>query len=161
MDIVNPEASKIILGSYPGKLSNGIGEYYSHPTNKIWELLNIPVKDENGNMLSYSEKVKALKAKDIGLWDVVNFCERFDNKGNETSADKDIKNQEYNDFSILQDKELYFNGMLAWLLFKKEVEDKHLPFDLNKLKNNILPSSSGAYARDHKKREDAWSAIFN
>jgi len=155
MDIINPEAYRIVLGSFPGNISNMKGEYYSHPSNWFWKLLHINTE------LSYSEKMKALADKDIGCWDSLEYCTRLNKLGKETSLDKNIQNQEYNDFKKLLDKDLYFNGQAAFIEFKNAVKKQNLPFDLEKLSEHILPSSSGLWHGDFAMRQQIWNEFFN
>ncbi len=154
MDIINPNANKIILGSFPGNVSNNKGEYYSHPSNQFWRLLDIDAKD-------YSEKIKQLSDKDIGLWDSLSYCTRLNKQGKETSLDQNIQNQEYNDFKELLNKDLYFNGKAAYLEFKNAIEKQNLPFDIENLKSHILPSSSGLWHGDSDTRKQIWNKFFN
>jgi len=155
MNIINPNSSKIILGSFPGNMSNTKGEYYSHPSNQFWKLLDIDPK------LPYPEKIKKLADKDIGVWDSLSYCTRLNNNSQETSLDKNIQNQEYNDFEELLNKDLYFNGQAAFIEFKNAIEKQNLPFNMNELETHVLPSSSGLWHGDSDTRKQIWNKFFN
>lgn len=159
--MVNPSANKIILGSYPGLVSNLRSEYYSHPNNSFWTLLNIPTKDKDDNKISYIEKIKRLAEKDIGVWDVLSACSRLDKNNKETSLDKNISLQQYNNLEKLINKDLYFNGQTAFKEFSKIVKQQNLSFDLDKLQKHVLPSSSGLYRNNLDKRKEIWNNFFN
>jgi hypoxanthine-DNA glycosylase len=78
----------------PGITSLKKQKYYAHPRNNFWKIIytlfnNISVS------VAFNEKISFLKMHRIGLWDVLENCER---KG---SLDVHIKNQTENDFESL------------------------------------------------------------
>ena len=137
------KAKVVILGTHPGEKSLEKKEYYSNPQNQFWELTRITEKD-------YEKRLEKLKEKEIGLWDVIMFCDR------DGSADKNIKNEVYNNLSLLKDKRVFFNGKKAYEYYIK-ANKKH-KFNLNISKSNILPSSNRACAIKNKKQK--WNKIF-
>jgi double-stranded uracil-DNA glycosylase len=50
-------------------------QYYGHPRNQFWKLLAL-VLDVDLVAMPYAERLKALQARQIGLWDVIAACER-------------------------------------------------------------------------------------
>lgn len=152
MEIVNRNASKIILGSYPGEVSGGVGRYYSHPSNKIWSLLSID------SSLTYEEKIRELDRRDIGLWDVESSCNRVNKDGKKSSLDRYIKDEKYNKLNILLDKEIYFNGKKAMKDFKKAAREQNIKFDNSRL--HLLLSSSNANNKYNMDREKQWKEFF-
>ena len=75
----------------PGAVSLAKQEYYANPRNHFWKILYtlfdaLPISE------NFVEKVQFLKSNKIGLWDVLENCER---KG---SLDIHIKNHKENDF---------------------------------------------------------------
>ena len=152
MNIVNKKALKIILGSYPGRVSDGKSEYYSNKSNKIWNLIGI-----NSN-LSFLEKVKELERKNIGMWDTESSCKRISKNGKDSSLDKDIKDEKFNNLEILLNKEIYFNGKKAFKDFKKAIKEQGLIFKDSQL--HLLLSSSGANNGKKIDREIQWKEAF-
>lgn len=72
------------------------------------------------------------------------------------SADKNIKNEVYNNLSLLKDKRVFFNGKKAYEYYVKA--NKEHKFNLSISESNILPSSSRACAIKNKKQK--WNKIF-
>lgn len=67
-------AEIVILGTMPGKASLAAGRDYAHPRNLFWRLM----ADMLGfhPQASYDERLLALQAARIALWDVVQSCTR-------------------------------------------------------------------------------------
>ena len=84
----------LILGSLPGEASLAAGQYYAHPRNRFWELiggaLGIALRP-----LAYSDRLCALLARGVGLWDVVAEAVR------EGSLDGAIRDEAANDLVAL------------------------------------------------------------
>lgn len=139
------DAKVVILGTFPGEESLKHNKYYSNPTNKFWELLGIKFDD-----------FEALKKKGIGLWDVIKYCDRDDN-GKDTSLDKHIKNEIYNDLSALNGKNILFNGKKAYNYYikaKKNPKYANWP-EVNE--DKILKSSSSALSIKFEEKQKDWN----
>ena len=65
----------LILGSFPGEASLAAGQYYAHPRNHFWPLIAALI-DAQLATLPYRERLRALRAHRIGLWDVLVACAR-------------------------------------------------------------------------------------
>ncbi len=82
----------LVLGSFPGVASLRAQQYYGHPQNQFWKILGalwqMPLPT-----LPYPERVAALLAHGLGVWDVYAACER------EGSLDANIRHAEVNDFA--------------------------------------------------------------
>lgn len=64
----------LVMGSMPGVASLTAGQYYAHPRNRFWPLMQAlcgvdPVQP-------YEQRLQALLAAGIGLWDVLAHCQR-------------------------------------------------------------------------------------
>jgi len=148
----------LILGSMPGEASLRAQQYYAHPRNGFWPILEkvlaIPKK------LPYGERLLELKKRRIALWDVLASCVR------PGSLDSDIRESTVvpNDFvSFFAEHPLvrtvFFNGAKAEQAWKKYVVPMSpaLPDGFRCIR---LPSTSPAHAgmSMHRKAE-AWTIL--
>jgi TDG/mug DNA glycosylase family protein len=139
--VSNTDAKVLILGSMPGQYSLSEQEYYAHPQNAFWKIMDklVGTKSEP----SYEDRLDALLVSGIALWDVLDSCKR---KG---SMDSDIKNEIANDFAAFFAQHphithVFFNGAKAEQSFEKFVlHQQNLP----PLQRQRLPSTSPAHAR--------------
>lgn len=92
--ITPPGTRLLVLGSLPGERSLAAGEYYAHPQNRFWHLLGRAVGQDLPAM-TYPDRIAALGAAHIGLWDVVASAAR---KG---SLDSAIQQAEHNPLADL------------------------------------------------------------
>jgi len=153
--IANAQARVLILGSMPGQASLAAGQYYAHPQNLFWRILEDVIGA--GPALPYAARTRALKAHGIAVWDVLESCVR---EGSLDSAIDDATLR-VNDFAAFyrahaRIAHVFFNGAKAEACYRKRV----LPLlarDLGKLNCERLPSTSPANAsmtRAYKQR--AW-----
>jgi TDG/mug DNA glycosylase family protein len=157
--IVSSRAKVLILGSFPGKESLRKQEYYGHPRNVFWFVISGLFHIED--TLSYPDRVKALAAHGVALWDVLLSCRR---KG---SLDSSIDDETVliNDFlpffqRYKEIKWVFFNGTRAEKEYRKHVLKTVEPFcsDIN---YHRLPSTSPAMAMLTKEQKLAqWSIIL-
>ena len=154
--IADSKAEILILGSMPGRASLAARQYYAHPRNAFWgiaaELLGFE------RTLPYANRVRALKAARIALWDVLQSCTR------EGSLDARIVNGIANDFSAFfrshgKIRHVFFNGATAEATFKRHV----LPaLGERAVRYRRLPSTSPANASVSLARKlRAWRAILD
>ncbi len=87
----------LVLGSFPGVASLRAQQYYAHPQNQFWRLLQamwpqhpLPAHEQ------YGARCDWLLARGLGLWDVYAACERVG------SLDTRIRHAEVNDFAALR-----------------------------------------------------------
>lgn len=95
--VVSSRTRLLILGSFPGVASLAAQQYYGHPQNHFWKILQAiwPDGPVGARDDSYQKRSKWLLAKGLGVWDVYAACER------EGSLDSRIRRPELNDFSAL------------------------------------------------------------
>ena len=95
--VVSARTALLVLGSFPGGVSLARGQYYAHPQNQFWKILQatwprhpLPPADD------YAGRCQWLLARRLGVWDVYAACER------EGSLDASIRNARVNDFAGLK-----------------------------------------------------------
>lgn len=95
--LVSGETCLLILGSFPSAASLAKQQYYGHPQNQFWRILQAiwPSSPRADCASSYQKKSEWLLARGLGVWDVYASCERVG------SLDKAIRHPEVNDFAAL------------------------------------------------------------
>ena len=142
----------LILGSLPGDASIKQGEYYAHRGNAFWALMG-DVLEEDLRGQPYAMRLKRLKARHVGLWDVI---ESADRKG---SLDSAIRGAELRDLGAFVDRlpaleAVAFNGKTAALHGRRQIGERP------GLALIDLPSSSGAFASmSREAKRGAWMAL--
>lgn len=149
--VVDANTRLLILGSLPGDASLKAGQYYGHPQNGFWRLVG-GVIGLDLMALPYPDRLEALKAAGVGLWDVIASAER------PGSLDAAIRNAEAADLNLLVDslpalRAVAFNGGTAARLGRRSLTPRS-NFDLID-----LPSSSPAYTRPLAEKAAAWSVL--
>ena len=72
--ISSKNARVLILGSMPGVRSLAAGQYYAHPRNNFWKIMEEVTGLKVG--AEYDERLEFLKRRGIALWDVLHSCHR-------------------------------------------------------------------------------------
>ena len=150
---VNATTEILILGTMPGIASLEKQEYYAHPRNNFWKIIytllnSLPIAE------NFEEKISLLQNHKIGLWDVLENCER---KG---SLDIHIKNHKENDFEMLLEEfsgitKIVFNGKESHkYFFKKFGQIKGITY-------YVMPSTSPANTMSFEKKLEIWSIILD
>ena len=85
----------VVLGSFPSVASLQAQQYYGHPRNHFWPILSA-LWGTDLMCLPYPQRIAAVKAHGLGIWDVYARCER------EGSLDSAIANAQLNDLAGLQ-----------------------------------------------------------
>jgi hypoxanthine-DNA glycosylase len=118
--VISSIATVLILGSMPGVMSLKENEYYAHPRNLFWRimdnLIGVPA------LADYSERIKHVSQAGIALWDSLKTCERPDS----LDASIVVGTEEPNDFFSLLHKypairAICFNGKKSEEVFRKQV----------------------------------------
>lgn len=148
--VVDTNTRVLILGSLPGEASLAAGRYYAHPRNAFWRLTGAVIgRDLEG--LDYIDRLAALRAAGIGLWDVIASAERSG------SLDAAIRSPEAADLRGLVARlpalrAVAFNGGLAARLGGRILAGEGLVL-------TPLPSSSPAHARPFDQKLAAWRTL--
>jgi len=133
--VIDPAIRILILGSFPGAASLAAQQYYAHPRNGFWRLVGALV-GEDLYSLPYADRLPRLLAHHIGLWDVLEACER------EGSLDSAIRRPAANDFGRLQ----HLCPALETVGFNGQASGKFAPqFAAHGYRTIVLPSSSPAH----------------
>lgn len=149
--VLNKETRILLLGSFPGAASLAAQQYYGHRQNQFWKLLSAVLNIDLITM-PYPQRLKALLANNIGLWDVIAACERSG------SLDSAIRNAQHNDFVPLKKrcpnlKRVCFNGKTSG---KLEGAFAEAGFE-----TLVLPSSSPAHATwSFEQKLEVWRGII-
>lgn len=95
--VVGPQTQLLVLGSFPGAASLAVQQYYAHPQNQFWRLLQAlwPEHPQPGPQ-DYAGRCAWLLDRGLGLWDVYDSCER------QGSLDAAIRRPQVNDFAALR-----------------------------------------------------------
>jgi hypoxanthine-DNA glycosylase len=93
--VIARHARLVLLGSFPGAASLAAGQYYAHPRNQFWPLLSA-LWDEDLAALGYRQRLRRLRERGLGLWDVIGECRRAG------SLDSAVRDARWNDLSSLR-----------------------------------------------------------
>lgn len=137
--IERSDARILVLGSLPGKKSLAEDQYYAHPQNTFWRIM----QELYGIAGDYHERCRGLGNCNLALWDVLRASVR---RG---SLDADIERDtaSANDFRFFLKAHasvelIAFNGKKSEQLFKAMVPAA----DYQNVRLAGLPSTSPAYA---------------
>lgn len=148
--VVDVNTRVLILGSLPGDASLAAGQYYGHPRNAFWRLME-GVIDAPLVARPYAERLDKLLVHGVGLWDVIAEARR------PGSLDAAIRDPAANDLVALIDtlpaiKLVAFNGGTAARLGGALIGAR--------VTTLALPSSSPAYAaRTFLEKAAAWATL--
>jgi len=149
--VTRPDTRLLVLGSLPGAVSLERQQYYAHPRNQFWRLMEAVIGGELAS-LSYERRLEALLESGVGLWDTVAAATR---KG---SLDADIRLHRASDLEALlpalpQLGAIAFNGGTSARIGRAQLGS---PARLDLVD---LPSSSPAYTLPFERKLDAWLVL--
>lgn len=151
--VVDANTRLLILGSLPGEASLAAGQYYAHPRNAFWRLMGDLLDQADLHQRPYPDRLAALRARGVGLWDTVAEAERIG------SLDTAIRLPIHADLRglavALPDLQaIAFNGGKAAQLGRRILAGSAITAALVD-----LPSSSPAHARPFEEKRRQWSAL--
>jgi hypoxanthine-DNA glycosylase len=150
--IVSGNTALLILGSFPGARSIAQQQYYAHPQNHFWKILQALWP---GNPLavgedSYQKRSKWLLERGLGVWDVYASCQR------EGSLDSAIRDAVVNDIANLRLPKLVAIAHNGGESFRHARHTRTLGVPVHR-----LPSSSPANASwSFERKVQAWREVF-
>ncbi len=156
--IASASARVLILGSMPGEASLAQQQYYAHPRNSFWYI--IEQLFDVSSPLTYAHRKQLLLDNNIAVWDVLKACVR------EGSLDSSIQSDSIvaNDFEAFFSEHkkishVFFNGARAEQEFTRQVMQQ-APIQARALEYLRLPSTSPAHAAMSREQKlEEWRII--
>ena len=147
--VIARDTRVLILGSFPGEASLAAGQYYAHPRNDFWALVGTLTGTPLATM-PYRERLAALRAHRIGLWDVYVACSR---RGSLDGAIRDAERGEVKRVRRAAPavRLVCFNGQTAARALPAWRDAGYATL--------ALPSSSPAYTRPFAEKLARWREI--
>ncbi|QPQ54928.1 DNA-deoxyinosine glycosylase [Allosphingosinicella flava] len=148
--VADSQSRILIVGSLPGEQSLAKAEYYGNPLNQFWRLMS-GVIERPLVPLPYLQRLEALRAAKVGLWDVVASARRAG------SLDAAIRDPETNDLAGLAAalpalRAVGFNGGTAFAAGRRLLAGSALVL-------LPLPSSSPAYTLSFESKLEKWMEL--
>jgi TDG/mug DNA glycosylase family protein len=156
--IASKNVKILILGSMPSATSLSKTQYYAHPQNSFWFIIESLFANEH--KLNYQDRIKLLEKNHIAVWDVLKNCVRL---GSLDSA-IEKKSMVANDFNAFftaypSINTVFFNGAKSETEYKKQVYP-HLFQEFKQYDCLRLPSTSPAMATlKPEQKLKQWSII--
>jgi hypoxanthine-DNA glycosylase len=158
--IASTSARVLILGSMPGVKSLQAEQYYAHPRNAFWHIMEglIGLNAED----PYEERLKSLIENRIALWDVLQACRRPGSLDSSIDEESIVVNDFGSFFKSHSNiRAIFFNGGKAEQAYRKYVVPK-LPKDMRILFTQRLPSTSPANARlTLEEKTEQWRVVYD
>lgn len=150
--VVDARIRLLVLGSLPGERSLAERRYYAHPQNQFWRLIS-PAAGRDLTQLSYNQRLEALRAAHIGLWDVVASARR---PGSTDAAMRDIESHDIAGLAAtLPDlRAIAFNGGTALRHGLKQLGTVAAQYQIV-----ALPSSSPLHTVGLAAKLPGWEAL--
>jgi len=151
------DARILVLGTMPGARSLAERRYYAHPQNAFWGIMAALYGFEP--RAPYAERVAALTAAGVAVWDVLRACRRVGSLDSAIDADTAVANDLPGFLAERPGLRLVaFNGANAEALFHRHVRPRLHGLVLPSTRR--LPSTSPANARlRFAAKLDAWRAL--
>ncbi|MBC7709375.1 MAG: DNA-deoxyinosine glycosylase [Rhizobacter sp.] len=155
--IADARATRLILGSMPGRASLTAHQYYAHPHNAFWRIMTALLAVAPDAV--YLARVRALHAANIAVWDVLQSCERPGSLDSSIRRDTEVANDFATFFALYpRVTRVFFNGGAAEAAFKRHcgalLGDPRLRFQR-------LPSTSPAHASlRFEQKLAAWRTVI-
>ncbi|RYD14481.1 MAG: DNA-deoxyinosine glycosylase [Lysobacteraceae bacterium] len=149
----------LVLGTAPSVRSLELQQSYAHPQNLFWPFMGELF--DAGPELPYEERIARLHHRGIGIWDVLESCERPGSLDSAIRPGSEIAN----DIPALLERHptigaLAINGAKALQVFQRRIEPAIAPARRARLGVLALPSTSPANASIPRAEKLArWRAV--
>lgn len=145
----------LLLGTFPGEASLRAGEYYAHPRNLFWEMMDAVCGA--GRQLPYDARCRVLTAAGIAVWDVLGACRRQGSVDSRIEPEG-LRPNAVADLIAVQDlRAIACNGQGAARLFERWITPT-LSGPCPELV--VLPSTSPAHARlTREQKRQQWLVL--
>lgn len=138
--VARQDARILVLGSLPGQRSIAAQQYYAHPQNAFWPIMQ-GLFDIEGD---YDSRCRQLLDQRVALWDVLGSSVRPGSMDSDIQMDSAQPNDFQDFFETHTAIEIVaFNGKKAEQMFARLVQTRVLPPATRFVG---LPSTSPAYA---------------
>lgn len=146
----------LVLGSMPGAASLRAAQYYAHPRNAFWPLMqalfHVPAQT------AYSERLARLADAGVALWDVIAECERPGSLDARIALDS-VRVNAIAELCVQHPSidVIALNGTTAAMLFQRHI---HAALPKRPFTVLRLPSTSPAHAAlSLADKQRAWSSL--
>lgn len=150
--IVGRDPRLLILGNAPSVLSLASQQYYGNPRNGIWRIAGELFGFDAAS--PYSERVAALIAHGVAVWDVLKFCRRAGSLDSAVERDSMVANDFAAFFAAHPSIDnVYFTGGAAEANYRRLVP---VTAPMTYVR---LPSTSPAHTMRYELKLAAWRVI--
>ncbi|MCE1183465.1 MAG: DNA-deoxyinosine glycosylase [Rhodocyclales bacterium] len=155
--VADAQARVLVLGSMPGAASLAAEAYYAHKHNAFWRVMSALLGMPPG--LPYAERLQALQAAGIALWDVIGTCQRPGSLDADIVGESVVANDFAGFFAVHRKiGHVFFNGATAETTFRRHALPQLPGFALPTTR---LPSTSPAHAAlRFEQKLAAWQAVI-
>lgn len=156
--VADPHSRILILGSMPGVRSLQDQEYFAHPRNAFWKIIEALfgiLAVEN-----YAARCAGLLDSNIAIWDTLRSCHREGSLDSDIHPDSEVANNFRDLFERSPEiTDVFFNGAKAESAFNKHVRNALLD-QFPEMRFARLPSTSPAHASmTFEQKLASWAVI--
>ena len=142
---IGTDCRVLVLGTVPSLRSLELRQSYGHAQNLFWPFMGELF--DAGPQLPYVERIARLHARGVGIWDVLERCERRGSLDSDIVAASEVAN----DIPGLLAREptiaaLALNGAKALQVYRRRIEPAIDPSRRERLAVLAMPSTSPANA---------------
>jgi len=142
---IGADCRVLVLGSVPSLRSLELRQSYGHAQNLFWPFMGELF--DAGPQLPYAQRIARLHARGVGIWDVLERCERRGSLDSDIVAASEVPN----DIPGLLAREpaiaaIALNGAKALQVFKRRIAPRIDAQRARSLQILALPSTSPANA---------------